>query len=156
MSIYLYKTDTYDDFEEKRRKIIQEDNFYKHKPSNKISAQKHPATILFAFVEQFGNFLISLLNVDFSNFTSAYNTFFYLYGFELLKEYISYNELMRTYKSEKELVHIMEMVYEYSCSELMDIQYEFRESVDFIYNLNGNDELKEYKENNFIIKCVFR
>ena len=30
---------------------------------------------------------------DFSSFDSAYDTFFYLYGFELLKEYAPYKEL---------------------------------------------------------------
>lgn len=34
--------------------------------------------------------LINFLNADFSSFESAYNTFFYAYGFELIKEYTPY------------------------------------------------------------------
>ncbi len=155
--MYMYKTTPENNLEENKRKIIQEKNFYKHKPSKKVQAPKHPATILFPFVEQFGMFLISLLNADFNSFESAYDTFFYLYGFELLKEYIPYNELMNTYPSEEELVKVMKTVYEDSCSELMDIQYDFRKCVDFIYNLNGNEELKDYKPSSkFIASLVTR
>lgn len=155
--LYMYKTRPENDLKANKRKIIQEKNFYKHKPSKKVSAEKHPATIMFPFAEQFGMFLISLLNADFSSFENAYDTFFYLYGFELLKEYIPYNELMKTYSSEEELVKIMKQVYEDSCSELMDIQYDFRKCVDFIYNLNGNEELKDYKPNSkFIASLVTR
>lgn len=64
---------------------------------------------------------------------------------------------MKTYSSEEELVKIMKQVYEDSCSELMDIQYDFRKCVDFIYNLNGNEELKDYKPNSkFIASLVTR
>ena len=52
--LYMYKTDFNDDLESYKRKIIQEKNFYKKKPSQKDSAPKHPATILYPFAEQFG------------------------------------------------------------------------------------------------------
>ena len=84
--LYMYKTDFNDDLENHKRRIIQEKDFYKKKPSKKDSAPKHPATILYPFAEQFGRLLVNLLNTNFSNFNNAYNTFFYLYGFELLKE----------------------------------------------------------------------
>ena len=143
--VYMYKTDFNDDLENHKRRIVQEKDFYKKKPSRKNSAPKHPATILYPFAEQFGRFLISLLNADFSNFNTAYDTFFYLYGFELLKEYTPDKELMNTYSTEEELIKIMKRVYENSYGYLTDIQYNFRRCVDFIYNLNGNEELKDYK-----------
>ena len=139
--IYMYKTDFNDDLGNYKRKIVQEKNFYKKKPSKKDSAPKHPATILFPFVEQFGRLLVNLLNADFSDFNNAYNTFFYLYGFELLKEYIPDKELMNTYSNEEELLKIMKRVYEDSYGYLTDMQYNFRKCVDFIYNLSGNKEL---------------
>ena len=95
--MYLYKTNTYNDMDNNRRKIIQENDFCKHKPSKKESAPKHPTSIYVPYYEQLGLFLISLLNADFSSFDSAYDTFFYLYGFELLKEYIPDKELVNTY-----------------------------------------------------------
>ena len=68
-----------------------------------------------------------------------------MYGFELLKEYTPDKELMNTYSTEEELIKIMKMVYENSYGYLTDIQYNFRRCVDFIYNLNGNEELKDCK-----------
>lgn len=152
--IYLYKTDTYNDMDNHRRKIIQENNFYKHKPSKKESAPKHPTSIYVPYYEQFGLFLISLLNADLSSFDSAYDTFFYLYGFELLKEYVPYKELEKTYSSEDALVKIMKRVYEDSLEELIEIQHNFKEFVDFIYNLNGNEKLRESKINSKFISFL--
>ena len=152
--IYMYKTDFNDDLGNYKRKITQEKDFYKKKPSKKDLAPKHPATILYPFAEQFGRLLINLLNADFSNFDNAYNTFFYLYGFELLKEYIPDKELMNTYSTEEELVKIMKRVYEDSYGYLTDIQYNFRKCVDFIYNLNENDELKECKPSSKFIASL--
>ena len=141
--MYMYKTKHEDDMDKHTRKIIQENNFYKAKPSKKESASKHPTSIFFPYVEQYGMFLVSLLNADFSSFDNAYNTFFYLYGFELLKEYVPYKELVSTYKTEEKLVEIMKRVYEDAEAELYEIQSNFRECVDFVYNLNRNDKLKD-------------
>ena len=152
--MYLYKTDTYNDMDNHRRKIIQESDFYKHKPSKKESAPKHPTSIYVPYYEQFGLFLISLLNADFSSFDSAYDTFFYLYGFELLKEYVPYKELEKTYSSEDALVKIMKRVYEDSLEELIEVQHNFKEFVNFIYNLNGNGKLKESKINSKFVSFL--
>lgn len=152
--VYMYKTDFNDNLENYKRRIVQEKDFYKKKPSKKDSAPKHPATILYPFAEQFGRFLISLLNADFSSFNTAYDTFFYLYGFELLKEYTPDKELMNTYSNEEELIKIMKIVYENSYGYLTDIQYNFRKCVDFIYNLNGNEELKECKATSKLIASL--
>ena len=83
--LYMYKTDFKDDLDNHRRKIIRQKDFYTYTPSQKGITRKHPDTILYPYAEQFGMFLISLLNSDLSSFESAYDTFFYLYGFELLK-----------------------------------------------------------------------
>lgn len=152
--LYMYKTDFNDDLGNYKRKIIQEKDFYKKRPSKKVSAPKHPATILYPFAEQFGRLLINLLNADFSNFDTAYNAFFSLYGFELLKEYIPDKELMNTYSNEEELVKIMKRVYEDSYAHLTDMQDNFRKCVDFIYNLNGNEELKECKPSSKFIASL--
>ena len=152
--LYMYKTDFNDDLSNYKRVIIQEKDFYKKKPSKKNSAPKHPATILYPFAEQFGRLLINLLNADFSNFDKAYNTFFYLYGFELLREYVPDKELIYTYKSEEELTKIMKRVYEDSYGYVSDMQYNFRKCVDFVYNLNGNEELKNSKPSSKFIASL--
>lgn len=143
--LYMYKTEFNNELENFKRKIIPEKDFYTKRPSKKNQIPKHPATILYPVAEQFGLLLVNLLNADFSNFDGAYNTFFYLYGFELLKEYIPYNELINTYTSEDDLVKITKKVYEDSYEYLLNMQYNYRKIVDFIYNLNGNEELKECK-----------
>ena len=99
-------------------------------------------------------FFIILLNADFSSFDSAYDTFFYLYGFELLKEYVPYKELEKTYPAEDELVKIMQRVYEDSLEELIEVQHNFKGFVDYIYNLNGNKKLKESKINSKFISFL--
>ena len=152
--LYMYKTDFDDDLANHRRKIIQLKDFYTYKPSEKEIARKHPATILYPFAEQFGMFLISLLNADFSTFENAYNTFFYLYGFELLKEYTPEKELIGPYSNEIELLKVMKNVYEDSCSYLTDIQSNFRKCVDFVYNLNGNEELKDSKSSSKFVASL--
>lgn len=152
--MYMYKTYPQNDMENHRREIIKEKDFYNHKPSKKESAPKHPTSIYFSFKEQFGRFLINLLNADFSNFEKAYNTFFYLYGFELLKDYIPHKELETTYSSEDALVKIMKEVYEESLGKLIEVQRNFRECVDFIYNLNGNENLKDSKYNSKFVSFL--
>ena len=155
--LYMYKTEFEDDVKHYKRKIIKETDFYTHFPSKNGEILKYPAMILFPYTEQFGMFLISLLNADFSSFDSAYNTFFYLYGFELLKEYIPEGELNGTYPNEKELITMMKTVYEESYNYLNDVQYNFRKCVDFIYNLNGNEELKGCKPSaKFVSSLVTR
>ena len=152
--LYMYKTDFDDDLANHKRKIIQLKDFYTYKPSEKEIARKHPATILYPFAEQFGMFLISLLNADFSTFENAYNTFFYLYGFELLKEYTPEKELIGPYSNEIALLKVMKNVYKDSYSYLTDIQFNFRKCVDFVYNLNGNEELKDSKPSSKFIASL--
>ena len=72
----------------------------------------------------------------------------------MLKEYIPDKELMNTYSNEEELLKIMKRVYEDSYGYLSDIQYNFRKCVDFVYNLNGNEELKESKPSSKFIASL--
>ena len=152
--LYMYKTDFKDDLDNHRRKIIRQKDFYTYTPSKKGITRKHPATILYPYAEQFGMFLISLLNADLSSFESAYDTFFYLYGFELLKEYTPNKELVGPYQNEVELLKVMQTVYEDSYSYLKDVQDNVRKCVDFVYNLNGNEELKNNKPSSKFIASL--
>ena len=54
--MYLYKIDTYNDMDNHRRKIIQESDFYKHKPSKKESAPKHPTSIYVPYMNNLACF----------------------------------------------------------------------------------------------------
>ena len=152
--LYMYKTNFDDDLDNHKRKIIQVKDFYRYKPNKKEIARKHPATIVYPFTEQFGMFVISLLNADFTNFEKAYNTFFYLYGFELLKEYTPDKELIEPYPNEVELTKIMQIVYENSYGYLKEVQENIRKCVDFVYNLNGNKKLKNSKPSSKFIASL--
>ena len=86
--------------------------------------------------------LLRLLNANLTNFKSAYNTFLYAYGFELIREYEHYLEGKEPL-SDKEFLKLLEYIYKESLKMLLEIQEKFRECVDFVYNLNGNESLKK-------------
>ena len=120
----------------------------------KFDGLKYPAVINFPYVESFGMMLLQFLNADFSTFDKAYKTFFYAYGFELLKEYVPYKELETTYSSEKKMLQAMKMTYENSYGELLEIQHNFKKCVNQIYNLHGEEELKDCSANSKFIANI--
>ena len=133
--LYMHNTNTKIDYDNKRVKIFLQ--------KYEFDGLKYPGLIHFPYVENFGMMLIMFINADFSSFDKAYKTFFYAYGFELLKEYIPYKELVTTYTSQKKMLDVMKRVYESSLQELIELQQDFRNCVDQIYNLNGIDELND-------------
>lgn len=139
--LYKYSTKETNTNEYKRNFIELEKDISKIKPSKKEIVKKYPALIYAPFVETIGMLLVRLLNADFSSFEMAYNTFFYAYGYELIKEYAPYHELKATFESEVEFIEIMKRIYEDSLDKLLEVQDNYRKCVDFIYNLNGNQEL---------------
>ena len=97
--LYLYNvlrkdTDKENDEEKTRDEtrvyLKLEKDISKTKLNRKKEIIKHPSTIYIHYAESIGMLLINFLNADFSSFASAYNTFFYAYGFELIKEYVPY------------------------------------------------------------------
>jgi len=149
--LYLYSTLRKEYEDETRLYLELEKDISKIKPSKKENVLKHPSTIYIHYAESIGMLLLRLLNADFSSFEAAYNTFFFAYGFELIKEYAPYVELKSKYSSEIEFVNMIENIYKDSLDKLLEIQDNFRKCVDFIYNLNGNEELKNYKANSKFI-----
>lgn len=144
--LYLYSTKRIDKKNDETRVYLElEKDISKIKPKKKDEIHKHPSTIYIHYAEGIGTLLLNLLNADLSSYESAYNTFFYAYGFELIKEYAPYiyEEAKDHYISEIDFRNMVKDIYEHSLDKLLDIQREFRECVDFIYNLNGNKELEE-------------
>lgn len=122
----------------------------------KFDGLKYPGILYFPYTENFGTMLMMFLNADFSNFEKAYKTFFYAYGFELLKEYVPYKELEDTYSSEKKMLDIMKRVFEDSSYELIEMQENFRKYVDQVYNLNGIKGLEEASANSKFIANIIK
>ena len=97
--LYLYNvlrkdTDKENDEEKKKDEtrvyLELEKDISKTKLNKKKEVIRQPSTIYIHYAESIGLLLINFLNADFSSFESAYNTFFYAYGFELIKEYTPY------------------------------------------------------------------
>ena len=110
---------------------------------------KHPATIYIHYVENLGAMLINFLNADFTNYETAYNTFFYAYGFELVKEYTPYLYSKNDgFIDDIQFRKIIKEIYDLGSDRFIEWQDYFRKCVDFVYNLNGNEELKD-EENKF-------
>ncbi len=138
--LYFYKADFHLDIENKLRDV-----YYKEieKTDNGL---KHPATLYFPFQEKFGLMLLRFLNADLSNFESANKTFFYAYGFEILrnldKDYKF--ELSNNYGSNENYLKATTKIFEDLQENLIDLQQELIKAVTYIYNLNNNKELEKY------------
>lgn len=146
--LYLYNVDTKIDTEKRQVKLLLK--------KTKFDGLKYPGILYFPYTENFGTMLMMFLNADFSNFERAYKTFFYAYGFELLKEYVPYKELEDTYTSEKKMLDIMKRVFEDSSYELIEMQENFRKCVDQVYNLNGVKGLEEASANSKFIANIIK
>lgn len=143
--LYLYGvTRNEKENDETRFYLELEKNIFKKKPDKKKREwRKQPSTIYIHYAESIGMLLINLLNADFSTFESAYTTFLYAYGLELLKDdehFLAEREPL----TEEEVIRILRDTYEQYTDILLELQRQFRNCVDFIYNLNGRKELQEY------------
>lgn len=141
--LYLYGVTRTEHKEDETRLYLNlEKDIAEIKPTNKKEIRKHPSTIYVHYAESIGMILLRLLNADFSTFETAYNTFLYAYGFELIREDEHYLE-SREPLTDTEFLKLLEDIYNDYLEKLLEIQSEFRKCVDFVYNLNGNEELKE-------------
>ena len=91
--LYLYnvKRDRIDPDDETRLFLKLEKDISKTKLNKKKEIIRQPSTIYIHYVESIGAILINFLNADFTTYETAYNTFFYAYGYELVKDYVPYS-----------------------------------------------------------------
>ena len=99
---------------------------------------KHPASMYFPFHEKFGLLLLRFLNANLSNYETANKTFFYAYGFEILRDLDrNYNvELKSNYGSNEEYLKATTKIFEDLQQNLIDLQQELIKAVTYIYNLD--------------------
>lgn len=154
--LYQYNTKCTGCFDDGKQIIKLEKSIKKGKPSKRTEALKYPAFISYPFEENIGSMLLKFLNADLSSFENAYDTFFYAYGFETLKEYAPYNGLQNNFENEIELLTILKKVFETSKCDLCVIQNDFKNFIDYIYNLNNNNELKESKPSSKFIAGIIK
>ncbi len=138
--LYFYKADFHLDTENKLRDV-----YYKETEETD-NGLKHPASLYFPFHEKFGLMLLRFLNADLSNYEMANKTFFYGYGFEILKDLDKdYKfELNNNYGTNEDYLKATTKVFEDLQENLIDLQHELIKAVTYIYNLNSNSELEKY------------
>lgn len=138
--LYYYKADFHMDMENHLLEV-----YYKESVGTD-NGLKHPASLYFPFHEKFGLLLLRFLNANLSNYETAYKTFFYAYGFEILKDlsdgYIS--ELSNNYGSDEEYLKATNRIFEDLKENLINLQYELKEAVTYIYNLDNNKLFEKY------------
>ena len=147
-SLYLHNVDQKIDYNKRQVKLVLK--------KTKFDGLKYPGLLYFPYTESFGMMLMRFLNADFSSFEKSYKTFFYAYGFELLKEYVPYKELEETYETEKQMLEVMKKVYEDSKYELYEMQENFRQCVNQVYNLNGEKGFEEASANSKFIANIIK
>lgn len=138
--LYFYKADFHMDTENKLLEV-----YYKEKEKTD-NGLKHPASIYFPFHEKFGLLLLRFLNSDLSNYETANKTFFYAYGFEILKDLDKdYKfELSNNYGSNENYLKAINKIFEDLQENLIDLQQELINAVTYIYNLNNDSNLENY------------
>lgn len=136
--IYFYKTDFSIDTKNNLLEI-----YYKE---NSNTGLRFTPNLYFPFSEKFGLLLLRFLNADLSNYEKAYKTFFYAYGFEVLKELNDkYKfDLNLTYNNDTDYLEATHTIFENLKENLVDLQKELINSIDYIYNLNNVKSLEKY------------
>ena len=107
---------------------------------------KHPGNIYFPFVERLGLLLLKFLNANLSTYETAYKDFFYAYGFELLKD-LDKNykfELKEKYGDDETYLKETKKIYNNLKEQLLYVQENIKDSVNYIYNIDENKDLKPF------------
>ena len=89
------------------------------------------------YEERYGMFLLNFLNARFNKYENAYKDFFYAYSYELLD--VATRKLKLEYKDESDYLRTTKAIFEAKQEEIVALQKEFRECIDYVYNLNGNN-----------------
>jgi len=138
--LYFYKADFHLDYDNKLRDV-----YYKESELTDRGL-KHPASLYFPFHERLGLLLLRFLNSDLSDYEKANKTFFYAYGFEILRDLDKkYKfELKQNYDSNEEYLKATTKIFEDLQENLIDLQQELIKGVTYIYNLDNNTALDKY------------
>lgn len=107
---------------------------------------KQPGTLYFPFVERLGLMLLRFLNADLSTYETAYKDFFYAYGFEILKDLDKYSnfELKSKYEDDEEYLKETKKIYNILKEQIIYVQENIKDAVDYIYNINEKEDLKPF------------
>ena len=143
--LYLYSVNRKDDFVNRLLTL----EFDKNEVKGRVKEEqglKYPGNMYFPYVERFGMFLLRFLNADLKTYESAYETFFFAYGFEILKDLDEdYKfELKGKYENDEVYLKQMEKIYNDLQYKIQEVQEEMKAFVTYVFNLDEQEELKEY------------
>ncbi len=107
---------------------------------------KQPGSLYFPYIERLGLLLLRFLNADLSTYETAYKDFFYAYGFEILKDIDEdYKfELKGKYDDDNTYLKETKKIYDNLKEQLLYIQEQITDAVNYIYNINEIEELKPF------------
>ena len=140
--LYLYSVNRKDDFENRLLTLYFDKKEVKGRTKEE-QGLKYPGNMYFPYVERFGMFLLRFLNANLETYESAYETFFFAYGFEILKD-IDENytfELKGKYENDEVYLNQMEKIYNDLQYKIQEIQEEMKAFVNYVFNLDEQEEL---------------
>ena len=108
------------------------------------------------YVERLGLMLVRFLNTDFSDFIDSYDNFYYAYGTELLEGFSKSFKLKDKYSDEKILLDDFKDFHKHIKKDVTVIQKDFKEAVNFLYNLKGNEEYKNNTAQSKFIASIIK
>lgn len=108
------------------------------------------------YVERLGLMLVRFLNTDFSDFIDSYDNFYYAYGTELLEGFSKSFKLKDKYSDEKILLDDFKDFHKHIKKDVTVIQEDFKETVNFLYNLKGNEEYKNNTAQSKFIASIIK
>ena len=137
---YFYKSNYRIDYDNKLREI------YWKETEKTEGGIKHPSTLFYPFHEKLGMFLLNFLNADLSTYESAYKDFFYMYGFEILRDIDEeYKvDLKSNLENDKNYLKATQEIYNALKEQILYIQENIKEAVHYIYNIDEIEELREF------------
>lgn len=143
--LYLYSVDRKVDYDNRLMTVI----FDKKEVKGRIKEEqglKYPGNMYFPYAERFGMFLLRFLNANLETYELAYKTFFFAYGFEILKDIDEdYNfELKGKYENDVVYLKKMEEIYNELQYKIQEVQEEMKVFVNYVYNLDNIESLNEY------------
>ena len=143
--LYLYSVNRKDDFENRLLTLYFDKKEVKERTKEE-QGLKYPGNMYFPYVERFGMFLLRFLNANLETYESAYETFFFAYGFEILKD-LDKNykfELSNNYGSDENYLKATTKIFKDLQENLIDLQQELIKAVTYIYNLDNDSKLEKY------------
>ena len=106
------------------------------------------------FKEKIGDCLIAFLNTDFTDFYKAYTSFFGIYGYDFLYNYSEYELYEEKFETEIDAFNTLKSMFERGIDELVEIQNNFRNAVDFIFNLCEDKSFVDYSYETKFLVCM--